>query len=80
MPKKRLELVMSFLTLPGVFTILMAHHQIDADLEARLKENRFISLTFTLLKIRLFIISSNIIIFVYHAYLTTDWEKEFSFN
>ena len=26
--KKRLELVMSFLTLPGVFTILMAHHQV----------------------------------------------------
>ena len=27
--KKRLELVMSFLTLQGVFAILMAHHQVN---------------------------------------------------
>ena len=33
-----------------------------------------------LLKIRLFVVSSNIIFFVYHIYLIIDWEKEVSFN
>ena len=35
--KKRLELVMSFLTLLGVFTLMMAHHQVDADLRDQIE-------------------------------------------
>ena len=37
----------------------------DREIDADLKENRFISVNFTLLKISLFVVGSNIIFFLY---------------
>ena len=56
--------------------IITKDKEIDADLEARLKENCFIYVSFTLLKISLFVVSSNIYFFIYHTYLISDRLKE----
>ena len=57
--------------------IIAKDKEIDANLEARFKENCCIYVSFTLPKISLFVVSSNIyIFFIYYAYLISDRLRE----